>query len=91
MKSAFLASLVATGLAAMPAAAAVITYKVTDTPVVNCTGSPHGLWTNSAIGGGTCSGYFSLQPGSTFSIDTVAGTGAFDAVAINPQGLSALI
>lgn len=87
--------LAATSLAALSVASAasatVLTYKVTSTPVINCGAAPHGLWTNSAIGGGSCSNFFDFQAGTTFTVDTATGTGTFSGTALNPQGKLAVI
>lgn len=77
--------------AASAASAAILTYKVTSTPVLNCAMAPHGLWTNSAIGGGACSNFFDFQDGTTFTVDTDSGTGTFSGTALNPQGKLATI
>jgi len=80
-------------LAFVPAQATVI-YSVSSTRVVNCSGAPHGLWTASDTGGGSCSNYFDIQEGSTFTIfdndaDSANWTAVLDATAENPQGVLA--
>lgn len=65
-----------------PAAASVIDYNVADYNAgANCS---HGLWTNTSNTG--CSRYYSFQDGTTFSVDTNAGTGSFTGTAINDLG-----
>lgn len=85
MRNAFLAAgLAATSMAfgAVPAAASIIEYDVTD---YNAGSScSHGLWTNSRNSG--CSRNFSFQDGTTFSVDTDNGTGTFTGTAINNLG-----
>lgn len=73
-------------IAATPAAADVISYDVTDATSNSC---PHGLWTNNTRSG--CSRYFSFQDGTTFTIDTDAGTGTFTGIAINDLGETAVL
>ena len=67
-----------------PAAASVIDYSVSshNSGTSSC---PHGLWTNNAFHSG-CSKKFDFQDGTTFSIDTDAGTGSFTGTAINDLG-----
>lgn len=76
----------AMAVAAMPAAADVIEYDVTDATSGSCS---HGLWTNTRNRG--CSRHFSFQDGSTFSLDTDAQTGSFTGTAINRLGETAVI
>ena len=73
-------------------AQAYMQYDVTNTSRVNCSGSPHGLWTNNAIGGGSCSNYFSID--GTFTLynddaDQSNWYATLDADATNPQGATA--
>ncbi len=80
---------------ALPAQATIV-YDVSSTSVVNCSGAPHGLWTNGDIGGGTCSNYFDIQAGSTFTIfnddaDSANWYAELDATAKNPQNVLANI
>ena len=67
-----------------PAAASVIDYDVTDHNA-GTNSCPHGLWTNNAFYS-DCSRKFSFQDGTTFSVDTDAGTGSFTGTAINDLG-----
>ena len=72
--------------------AAITVYDVTSTGKINCSGSPHGLWTNKLKpGGGSCGSYFDYQAGSTLTVDTTAGTAVLQATAINPDGHKAVI
>lgn len=80
-------------LIALPAQAVVV-YDVSSTSVVNCSGAAHGLWTNGDIGGGSCSNFFDIQDGSTFTLFNDSGdssdwTGQLVATAMNPQGVVA--
>ncbi|MEM7099247.1 MAG: PEP-CTERM sorting domain-containing protein [Pseudomonadota bacterium] len=68
------------------ALAGVMTYEVKSTGKINCTGSPHGFWSNSMRPGGSCGAYYDYQPGSTLTVDTDAGTAVLSATAINPHG-----
>jgi len=67
-------------------------YKVSNTSVTNCSGSPHGLWTSRSIGGSRCSNYFSISDG-TLSIVNKNGKkfARLTASATNPDGLVANI
>ena len=76
----------------LPSSATVI-YNIGSTSKVNCTNSPHGLWTNSEIGGNSCSNYFDIE--GTFTIfdddaDSSNWTAKLIATASNPQGLEAI-
>lgn len=78
----------AMALLALPAQANVI-YNVTSTGQINCGDDPHGLWTNSDIGGGSCSNYFDIQSGTTLTIfnddaDVSNWTAVLDGTAKNP-------
>jgi hypothetical protein len=80
-------------LLAIPAYATTV-YNVSSTSVVNCSGSEHGLWTDSDITGGSCSNYFDIQDDSTFTIfnddaDSNNWYAELDMTALNPQGLEA--
>ncbi|MEM7564564.1 MAG: PEP-CTERM sorting domain-containing protein, partial [Pseudomonadota bacterium] len=73
---------------------AALIYQVSDTSVVNCTDSPHGLWTNNSVGGGSCSNYFSIS--GLFTVDNSDAdsdnwTGSLVATATNPQNVVANI
>lgn len=77
-------------------AQAIIIYDISSTEVVNCSGADHGLWTNSDIGGGSCSNYFDIQTGSTLTIfndnpDPANWTAQMSATAKNPQDVVATI
>ena len=82
-----LAGAAAIAFTAAPAAADVINYDVSNATSNSC---PHGLWTNNAFHSG-CSKKFSFQDGTTFSVDTDAGTGTFSGTAINNLGETAVI
>ncbi|MEM9620045.1 MAG: hypothetical protein AAF993_00255 [Pseudomonadota bacterium] len=72
--------------------AAPMTYNVSSTDVVNCSGAPHGFWTNQLqLGGGSCDQYYNYQEGSTLAVDTMAGEAVLDATAVNPYGVTAVI
>lgn len=73
------------GISVSPAAAAPVRYAIESTPVVNCTDSPHGLWTNNLMSG-SCGNYFDIQPDSYIDIDEEAGTGRLYGSAENPFG-----
>ena len=73
------------------ALAGVTTYEVSSTGKINCTGSPHGFWSNSMRPGGSCGAYYDYQPGSTLTVDTDAGTAVLQATAINPHGYKVTI
>lgn len=77
---------VSLGLIANSNAATV--YAVSSTTTVNCSNSPHGLWTSSYQNTG-CEQYFDFQTGSTLTID--GGTATLNATAINNAGLEATI
>lgn len=79
------AAVVAMGFAT-PAQADILNYNVSNATGGSC---PHGLWTNTLNSG--CSRYYSFQDGSTFSVDTDAGTGSFTATAINNLGTVATL
>lgn len=58
----------------------------------NCSGSPHGLWTNNSIGGGACSNNFSIDGSIAFDDsdgNTDNWTATLIATAVNPQAVSA--
>ncbi len=65
-----------------------VIYTVESTPTINCSGSPHGLWTNSYNSSG-CNEYYNFQAGSTLTVDGV--TAVLDATAINGSGTVATI
>ncbi|WP_165853524.1 PEP-CTERM sorting domain-containing protein [Aurantiacibacter aquimixticola] len=67
---------------ATPAQADVLEYDVSDAWYSG--GCSHGLWTNT-LGSG-CKRRYSFQDGTTFSVDTDAGTGTFTGTAINSLG-----
>ena len=70
------------------------TYHVTDTSKVNCSGAPHGLWTNSDIDGGSCSNYFSIDGSLEIVTDDANSDNWYaelTATAINPQNVEANI
>ena len=72
--------------------AAITTYDVSSTGKINCSGSPHGLWTaNLHLGNQGCAAYYDYQAGSTLVVDTDAGTAVLNATAINPGGIRAEI
>lgn len=84
-------------MATTDAQAMVEVYDISDTSAVNCgsgpSSSPHGLWTNNFVGGGTCSNYFSVT-GGTLIVDKTDGDpnnwfGDLVGTAENPQGLVA--
>ena len=75
-----LGAVIALGFAT-PAQADILTYDVTDATSGSC---PHGVWTNTLSSG--CDQKFSFQDGTTFSVDTDAGTGTFSGTAINQSG-----
>ena len=81
-----LAGAAAMAMTAMPAAADIITYDVSDATSGSCS---HGLWTNNTRSG--CAKYFSFQDGTTFTLDTDAGTGTFTGTAINSLGETAIL
>ncbi|MEM8985939.1 MAG: PEP-CTERM sorting domain-containing protein [Pseudomonadota bacterium] len=91
MKRGLFAALGAVGMvfAANGASADIIKYKVSSTPVVNCAGAPHGLWTRNYIGGGGCSNYFDVQDGSFFELDTDTNTARLYGTAENPNNPAA--
>lgn len=73
---------------------AAVVYGVTNTSVTGCSGAPHGLWTNSDFGGGSCSNNFSID--GTFTLhnddaDSANWYGILEATAANPQNISAAI
>lgn len=81
----------AISLISLPAFATIV-YDVSSTSVNNC--SAHGLWTSSDIGGGSCSNYFDVQNGSTFTIfnddaDSSNWYAELDLTAVNPQNVEA--
>ena len=63
-------------------------YDVSSTGKLNCSNSPHGLWTNSAISGGSCANFFDITGSFKQFAD---GTASLNATAINPDGLMAII
>lgn len=79
------AAVVAMGFAT-PAQADILNYDVSNATGGSC---PHGLWTNSLNSG--CARHYSFQDGSTFSVDTDAGTGTFTGTAINSLGTVATL
>jgi hypothetical protein len=85
MRTVTSAAALALAMIAGTASAAILTYDVSSTPVVNCGSAPHGLWTNRLFGG-ACGNYFDIQPGSKFIVDTAGGTATLTGSAINPQG-----
>lgn len=85
--------LAAAGVMALSAgtASADILYELSSTSVVNCSGAPHGLWTNTVRpGGGSCAQFFDIQAGSTLLVRD-DGTGQLTATAMNPGGITAII
>lgn len=71
-------------------------YNISSTALINCSDSPHGLWTNSTIGGGSCSNYFDFQAGSILTIhdtdaDSANWTATLTATATNPFDVVATI
>ena len=79
-------AVVTASLFSLQAHAGVSTYEVTSTGKINCSGSPHGFWSNSMAPGGSCGAYYDYQPGSTLTVDDTAGTAVLTATAINPHG-----
>ena len=73
---------------ATPAQAEVIDYDVSNATSGSC---PHGLWTNNAFTSDNCNKRYSFQDGTTFSVDTDAGTGTFSGTAINRLGQTATL
>ena len=76
-------------------AQAVVTYDVSSTSVTNCSGSPHGLWTNSEFGG-ACGNFFDIQSGTQFTLfndaaDKSTWTATLSGTAVNPQSKTATI
>lgn len=68
-----------------------ITYEVTDS-VYNCSGSPHGLWTNKDFSGSKCANFFSIS--GLLKVDTSSENAedwfaVLDAKATNPDGKDA--
>ena len=57
----------------------------------NCTGGPHGLWTNTLkLGSGNCKNYYSFQ-GNSLLTEFDDGTASLMATAENPGGIEAMI
>lgn len=89
-------SLVATALcftASVNAANVTNIWSVSDTAVINCPSSPHGLWTNTLElggGGGSCNEYYSIDAGSLLT-EFDDGTAKLVATATNPAGVQASI
>lgn len=79
------AAVIAMGFAA-PAQAEILNYDVSDATSNSCS---HGLWTNT-LGSG-CDRLYSFEDGTTFSVDTEAGTGTFSGTAINGSGTVATL
>lgn len=75
-------AIMALGLAT-PAQADILNYNVTNATGGSC---PHGLWTNNAFTSDSCNKKYAFQDGTTFSLDTDAGTGTFSGTAINALG-----
>ncbi|NKB37945.1 MAG: PEP-CTERM sorting domain-containing protein [Gammaproteobacteria bacterium] len=80
-------------LALSISAQATIVYNVTSTSKVNCSGSPHGLWTSTDFGSPSCNdNYFDIT--GTFTIDNSSlnsadWTGSLIASATNPDSVMA--
>ena len=74
-----------------------VIYSVSSTEKLNCSATPgeHGLWTNSDVGGGSCSNYFDIDKNvSTLTVfnsdaDSSNWTAVLDASAINPYSVGA--
>ncbi|TQV66709.1 PEP-CTERM sorting domain-containing protein [Exilibacterium tricleocarpae] len=82
------------GMGLSLSAQALVVYSVSDTSVVNCSGAPHGLWTNRDFGGGSCANYFSIDGTFTFYNDDADSDNWFAtlaASAVNPQNRVASI
>ena len=78
------------GLLALPVHSAII-YDVSSTTRVNCTNSPHGLWTNTDMGSPSCdANYFDIRPGTTLTINDDNTAHLFGS-AINPDDVIASI
>ena len=72
--------------------AAITSYDVTSQGKINCSGSPHGLWTNQLrLGSGNCRQYYDYQQGSKLVVDTTSETAVLTATAVNPDGIEARI
>lgn len=78
-----LAALVASSLSS---AAVIAQYDVSSTSALNCSGSPHGLWTHSVFSGSSCANFFDINGLFTQYDD---GTASLIAMAQNPAGLTA--
>lgn len=65
-RTTFLSALMVFSIFASLSAQALEIYNVSNTSAVNCSGAPHGLWTNNDIGGGSCSNFFSID--ATFTL-----------------------
>ena len=72
-------------------AGATMKYSVSSTSVENCSGAPHGLWTNDLnLPGGSCANYYDIS--GTFEIGNAGSpVGHLDATASNPFGTLAAI
>ena len=86
-----LVALGVTLLIANIANAAIINQWSVSDAAGNCSGGPHGLWTNDLkLGGGNCQNYYSFQAGSLLT-QFDDGFASLQATAENPAGVSATI
>ena len=80
----------AMGLIVLPAHAAMI-YDVSSTTRINCSNSPHGLWTSTDMGHPSCdANYFDIDSGTTLTVEDDY-TARLVGTATNPDGLLASV